>query len=192
MTPIACPHFFQHLGGWADQSLLDLYAEAARHFPDGSHFVELGVWEGKSAAYMGVELLNHGKLLTRMDLVDTWEGSANEPAMLAHTAQFDLFSTCWKNLVNGGVRDFFRPVCLPSVRAARAYDDGELDFVFIDAAHDYASVRADIGAWLPKVAKNGWCCGHDYDAASDFGVVKAVDELLPGREVLGRCWRVKV
>lgn len=45
-----------------------------------------------------------------------------------------------------------------SPAAASAVPD--IDMVFIDGAHDAASVRADIDAWLPKTRK--LICGHDY------------------------------
>lgn len=66
-----------------------------------------------------------------------------------------------------------------SVEAANDFKDGSLDFVFIDADHTYKGVKADINAWLPKVKKGGWICGHDYENP-DFpawGVTQAVGEL---------------
>jgi hypothetical protein len=53
----------------------------------------------------------------------------------------------------------------------------EINFVFIDAAHDYDSVKADILAWRPLVAKGGILSGHDYDWGYP-GVVHAVRELI--------------
>lgn len=50
----------------------------------------------------------------------------------------------------------------------------ELDFVYIDAAHDYESVCSDIAHWAPKVKRGGLICGHDYGKES--GVKEAVDE----------------
>lgn len=67
----------------------------------------------------------------------------------------------------------------PSVEAANDFEDASLDFVFIDADHTYKGVKADINAWLPKVKKGGWICGHDYENP-DFpawGVTQAVGEL---------------
>ncbi len=49
-----------------------------------------------------------------------------------------------------------------STEAARDFDDGELDFVYIDAAHDICSVINDLHAWSRKVRPGGIIAGHDY------------------------------
>ncbi len=49
-----------------------------------------------------------------------------------------------------------------SVEAANDFKDGELDFVYIDAAHDLGSVVADLKAWSRKVRVGGIVAGHDY------------------------------
>jgi hypothetical protein len=54
-----------------------------------------------------------------------------------------------------------------------------LDWVHLDARHDYESVKADIKAWLPKVKSGGWLTGDDYDNDKWPGVVSAVKEMLP-------------
>jgi hypothetical protein len=65
-----------------------------------------------------------------------------------------------------------------SVDAAKDFEDESLDFVYIDANHDYESVKADIEAWLPKVKKGGIISGHDYCRRGNmnFGVIEAVNE----------------
>jgi hypothetical protein len=44
----------------------------------------------------------------------------------------------------------------------------------------YASLKADITAWLPKITLGGWLSGDDYDQLKWPEVVKAVADLLPG------------
>lgn len=53
-----------------------------------------------------------------------------------------------------------------SVDAAREIPDESLDFVYIDAAHDIASVMADVAAWSKKVRVGGIVSGHDYIKAN--------------------------
>lgn len=49
-----------------------------------------------------------------------------------------------------------------------------IDFVYIDAQHNYDAVKKDIAAWWPLT--NKILAGHDYDEKSWPGVVQAVDE----------------
>jgi len=50
-----------------------------------------------------------------------------------------------------------------SVEASEHIKDGELDLVFIDAAHDFDNVDRDIDAWFPKVKEGGIVSGHDWN-----------------------------
>jgi predicted O-methyltransferase YrrM len=79
-------------------------------------------------------------------------------------------------------------IWLPSVEAAKKFEDKSLDFVFIDADHSYEAVRADIGAWKPKIKPGGLLCGHDH--SENFpGVVRAVKEGLRNVELdLDKTW----
>ena len=75
-----------------------------------------------------------------------------------------------------------------SVEAASHFEDGSLDFVFLDADHTYEGLKADIEAWYPKVKKGGLFCGHDYanheyaeKAIPKWGVEQAVDEFCKAK-----------
>lgn len=65
-----------------------------------------------------------------------------------------------------------------SVEVASQVEDGSLDFVYIDGAHDYDNAKADIKAWAPKVRVGGIIAGDDfYDFPSGKGgVMRAVTE----------------
>jgi len=64
-----------------------------------------------------------------------------------------------------------------SLVASKKLPDDSLDFVFIDAGHDYISVKEDILLWAPKVKVGGMIFGHDF--CDDFpGVEQAVRELF--------------
>tara|TARA_B100000035_G_scaffold283599_1_gene265926 strand:+ start:1310 stop:1846 length:537 start_codon:yes stop_codon:yes gene_type:complete len=45
--------------------------------------------------------------------------------------------------------------------AHKFFNDNELDFVFIDAGHEYEDVKEDISCWYPKIKKGGYMLGHD-------------------------------
>ena len=62
-----------------------------------------------------------------------------------------------------------------SMDAVKRFPDESLDFVFIDANHDYEFVVEDIAAWSKKVRKGGIVCGHDYVEGRGFGVIEAVN-----------------
>jgi predicted O-methyltransferase YrrM len=82
-----------------------------------------------------------------------------------------------------------------SVEVASEVDDRSVDLVYLDGAHDLASVRADIAAWRPKVKPGGWLAGHDYTPLIEDGaVVRAVDELLgaPDRVFDDTSWLVQL
>lgn len=64
-----------------------------------------------------------------------------------------------------------------SKEAAEYYADGGLDWVYIDAGHSYAEVKADFDAWYSKVRSGGIISGHDY-GDNGFGVKKFIDEYI--------------
>ena len=55
----------------------------------------------------------------------------------------------------------------------------DFDFIFIDGAHDYDSVRYDIKVAFSALKPGGFVCGHDYHSEG-HGVIKAVNELIAG------------
>ena len=68
-----------------------------------------------------------------------------------------------------------------SVEAARRVDDGALDFVYLDARHDFDSVTEDLTLWFPKLRWAGILAGHDYyDGVFQEGIygVKSAVELF--------------
>jgi len=66
-----------------------------------------------------------------------------------------------------------------SVNAAKRFNDNSLDFIFIDACHDYEYVKEDLHTWYPKLKKNGIFAGHDY-YDGHHGVEQAVNEFFYG------------
>ena len=49
-----------------------------------------------------------------------------------------------------------------SLEALKDFEDNSLDFVYIDANHDFPNFINDLHEWLKKVREDGIISGHDY------------------------------
>lgn len=176
-------HFYQKLGeNWFTYP--ELYKEVVKKFDSGSHFVEVGTWKGRSAAFMAVEIINSKKQI-RFDCVDSWEYLKTQKEIPKKDFK-GLYETFMHNIKP--VSHIVNPIKGISWEAAQLYEDNSLDFVFIDAAHDYDSVIKDLKAWYPKVKKGGIFAGHDYLWC--YEVRMAVDSII-GKEKIKQkegCW----
>lgn len=172
-------HFYQNIDGWFDFD--DLYSEMVRSARDGARFVEIGAWLGRSTAFMAVEIANSRKAIDFV-VIDTWQGSADESYHQQVVAQHggSIHGRFMENMRAGGVAGYIRTLVMSSQRALGEFPDDSLDFVFIDAAHDFESVRADIAMWRRKVRPGGMLAGHDIEWQ---GLRQAVQDALPWTEV---------
>lgn len=113
--------------------------------------------------------------------VDPWSHDASgEYVDIANVAQqqHEAFyqKTCSRLAEFGPRSTIWR---MTSLEAAERIPDASLDFVYIDARHDFKAVMEDLEAWYPKVRPGGLIMGHDYiDGDFDagrFDVKTAVD-----------------
>lgn len=152
-------------------------------------FVEVGVWKGHSISYLA-------KLLENKDVkiyaVDLWEKSPM--AMVPQYAKEVELSYKLYNMVleDTQTRHLITDIKMDSSKAAEKFADKSIDFVFIDADHEYESVKNDIIAWLPKIKSGGIISGHDYHNGGP-GIIKAVNELLDGFKLShGTTWYLEL
>ncbi|MBU2110846.1 MAG: class I SAM-dependent methyltransferase [Actinobacteria bacterium] len=176
-------HFYDSIPGWFD--FADVYAEMVRIAPTPARFVEVGAALGKSTAFLAVEIINSGKAI-RFDVVDAWPDDWKQVRDLDTTEPtIPFYERFMRNMRAGGVADIVHPIWAHSVQAAGVFGDQSCDFVWLDAAHDYEAVRADLQAWIPKVKPGGWIGGHDFNRHCS-GVVMAVLNELTDHE-----WQVR-
>lgn len=178
-------HYYDKIHGFFNCA--DLYKRMVDGASDGAVFVELGVFKGRSAAFMGVEILNSNKKID-FYAVDHFKGSpehTNDPAVKANY----LREECYKNLEP--LMGVVKMLPISSKAAASLFKDESIDFIYIDAAHEYDDVKADIELWLPKVKKGGIFAGDDYGIPNHPDVKKAVDEFFPETEHEGWVWWIK-
>lgn len=150
---------------------------------------EVGVQEGYFS-----QIILGGSKLKKLHLVDCWD--------MCNPDDLDINDSC-KSLreikeCENRTRERFNgngrvAICKGfSTDVSAEFEDGSLDFVYIDAAHSEESCLCDLFAWWPKVRIGGVFAGHDYldnttrtiyqPGKAVFGVVEAVSKF---RETIG-------
>jgi Methyltransferase domain len=175
---------WQDIPGWFQWR--DAQQEAVAHFGDGSRFVEVGCYLGKSLCSLAEVIRDSGRDIALVG-VDTARGSGSEGRsdINAHGPAVEFGGGTFagllhRNVIACGAADLVQLLLSDSVAAAKLFPDRSLSWVHIDARHDYDSVSADIAAWEPKVRDGGWLSGDDFNADWWPGVVDAVRDALPG------------
>jgi predicted O-methyltransferase YrrM len=117
--------------------------------------------------------------------VDAWQHRPAADDLLNHTqSEMDeCFEQAKARLAEFAHRNVIIRQWSLAAAARFAIEEEEFDAVYLDAAHDYDSVVADLAAWYPLVKSGGILAGHDYlngtcaeGWPADFGVKQAVDE----------------
>lgn len=176
---------WQDIPGWFDFE--DLYEEIVEQLPEGAKIVEVGCWLGRSAAFLASKVAACDKRV-EIYCVDSWRGEGSYLYLeKTREERGDLLPAFRRNLRACGLLDRVETVRGDSAGSADRFADSSLDFVFIDASHDYESVKRDIEAWLPKLKQGGRLCGHDYPLGE---VALAVDELLEVRQISQTSWEM--
>lgn len=138
-------------------------------------FAELGFTKG---AEIGVEQGEYSKVLSRSNphleklmLVDAWKAYKG---YRDHVSQ-DKLDGFYKRVVGELTDPFVEFHREFSINVARETPNESLDFVYIDANHEFSHVVADLAAWVPKVTVGGIVSGHDYfTSGGPYHVVHAV------------------
>lgn len=174
-------HYFDTIPGffWFEECYRRLLATLPDDRP--SRFVEIGSFQGRSTAWLGLEILKSRKPVTlyAVDSFVAWKGVPQGESLRAlfdtHTAPIRV-----------ALGDQFRVIPFSSLEAAELFDDESLDVVFVDGDHEYEAVMADISAWWPKLKVGGFMAGDDFNMAP---VCRAVCEhFAPSGYILCHGW----
>ena len=148
-------HFFENITGYSEFKeqgvLLNYVCEKINC--NNLKILELGVFQGKCTAMWVVELINKN-IDFEYYSVDHFKGSIEHE-------QKDYYPLAIKNLEP--IIDKINILKLNSDEAHKNFEDNYFDFIYIDASHDYESVKKDILNWYPKVKINGYIGGDDYN-----------------------------
>jgi beta-1,4-mannosyl-glycoprotein beta-1,4-N-acetylglucosaminyltransferase len=157
----------------------ELYKNIVENCSNGSKLVEVGCWKGRSSIYMATMIANAEKNID-FYCIDTFEGSVEHKNLADLKNIYDIFLS---NI--DPVKKYIKHIKNSSINSSYKFENDSLDFVFIDASHEYEEVKQDILSWLPKVKKNGVLAGHDYHH-DDVRI--AVNEILGECEISEDCF----
>ena len=127
------------------------------------HGAELGVQRGLFSA----KTLKAWPSCREYLLVDLWAPQENylDGANRDQETQNSLYQETlnntkeWKKKIR--VCRNYTTVC------ANIVPDGSLDYVYVDARHDFKGVYEDVSTWWPKLRPGGIMAGHDYVTQDD-------------------------
>ncbi len=122
----------------------------------GKVFVELGAWLGKSSRLIA-ELL---PLDANLYSIDGWKGDPLLSWYKNYPTFKKIFNYFLSNNIIKRLAHKIHPIRMFTNEAAKVFNK-TIDFLFIDAGHDYKAVYDDIMNWYPKLSKNGVICGDD-------------------------------
>jgi len=170
-------HFYDSIPGFFH--FRECYERLLRTLPTDrpSTWVEIGSFQGRSTAFLGVEILNRNLAATvhAVDSFEAWDGVPQGTDLRAlfeeHIEPVASVVKLWP---------------MKSTEAATRFADESIDVVFVDGAHDYASVLADIAAWWPKLKPGAFMAGDDFMMTP---VCKAVcEQFAPSGYILCHGW----
>jgi predicted O-methyltransferase YrrM len=161
----------KRIEGWMSDKELEFLGIAAKNH---KNILEIGCYKGKSTRVLADNAIG------TVHCVDTWNSVvySNDGRVIYKTSN-DTYIDFVKNL-HEHIEN--QKVIVHRVDYRYFEPNGHKpDFIFIDAAHDYESVKHDIAKsmWMyPKMIG-----GHDYDKKVWPGVVQAVDEYFDGIQI---------
>lgn len=163
----AGPQKAEDIPGWMEADELDWLRARAK---EADSVAEIGCWRGRSTFALAENCTG------TVYAIDTWQGSPGEELGSDPQQAYPEF------MRNVGCFNNVSVVKRDSVAAAQHVPD--VDFCFIDGAHNYHQASSDIRAWLPKTRRI--IAGHDYHFPS---VRRAVQDVLGEvREGPGWIW----
>jgi len=169
---------FNEIPGWF--AYTELYNNIVDSASDGSTFVEVGAWFGKSTNYLATKIRESKKDIL-FTSVDTWKGTDDEELHQNIVQSFsgDIFYEFIDNTVLSNNYGTFNIIKDTSKNAANNFSNNSIDYIMIDAGHSYEALMEDLNIWYNKVKPGGYISGDDYTVFD--GVTRAANEYFYGQ-----------
>lgn len=144
---------------------------------------ELGSFVGKTA-----KAILKSKSVEKLYCVDVWMYRPKNRYVVEVASDWiiDNDAIIYKEFKRRLYNEILRGRVIPTATTSKQFSKvfTTFDLIFIDAEHNYESVKFDIMNYLSKLNINGIICGHDFSNEHP-GVVQAVKELLPDYKLTG-------
>ena len=162
-----------HIPGWFNYA--EAYDQIVGEIADDGKIVEIGSFLGRSTHYLATSLMNANKENVKIYAVDTFQGSSEHVSLKLPKDFYSMFRDNLKFFIG-------REMVIPcqgrsdSKEILDKFDDGSLDYIMVDGAHEHEAVMDDIENWWPKLKPDGVMFGDDFNLEA---VEMAVKKTLP-------------
>jgi hypothetical protein len=153
--------------------------------------VEVGVWFGGSVRHMTQLAKIHNPdvevvgIDTFLGSVEHWTGQSY--LMTLKNGRPNIYEQFMSNNVHQGLWENITPFPVDSINGYEFFKHHKIqpDLIYIDAGHDYASVKADLERWTELLPSGGTLLGDDFhhepiiQAVNDFfgpGTFETINE----------------
>jgi len=153
--------------GWASTSFV--FAEIIEAIQPRL-IIEVGTWKGGSAIHMAKTCLKYYDDF-EIVCIDTFLGSVEhwvDQKDLLHKGVKNgrpiIYEQFMSNVVHSNLQDYITPLPVDSINAHEILTklDVQADLIYIDAGHDYLSVRVDLGYYPDHLRNGGYLLGDDW------------------------------
>lgn len=153
--------------------------EALKYIPQNSVVAEIGVAFGGYSKYILEELQPKEFYAIDMyyeQLKGFWNNNVFDEQNITH---YEWYRREFQQYIDKGILKMQKSL---SWEAMSIYPDNYFDYLYLDAAHDYESVRKDIAAIYPKMKRGAIIQFNDYtygnSKASAYGVIPEVNRFI--------------
>lgn len=181
--------------GWSSQGHYDFFKNIISN-DDVKNICICGVYFGRDIAYMRSIIKELGKenvKITGVDLFSpepgtdweeekknlTWEQFCGMPSPTMEKAKNNLIELgLFENveLIQSKDSDFLKNTT------------EKFDFIYLDTAHDYQTVKTGIDLSIKCMSENGYIGGDDFCDSNTWGVASAVNDSFESYKQHGVCW----
>ena len=132
------------------------------------HGFETGIEVGVKRGQFSKHMLDNWKSCKTYHLVDLWAHQENYKDFA--NVQNDVHENFYQATVENtklyqNITKYHR---MYSTEAAKKFEKESIDFIYIDARHDYCGVMEDIELYWPILKPGGIIAGHDYNDNSEI------------------------